>query len=506
MTNDSSYDDGGGGGGDDAGGGWTWPMTTTTTDVLVVEPTPMYAWLHNFSAGYAAVHGYLAAVVCVLGTLANTANILVLTRSNMVTCANRILTWLAVADLVTMTVYLPVTVHFYIRRDTRLAFPATASLGWIRFLLFHVHCTVVSHTAAIWLTISLAVFRCLCVCRPAAGARLCTVRSANLAVVVVFVAAAVVCVPNYLVTSIKMTPIEVVVSSPIASSSSSSLAPIRDRKSRLESTTANSEPEAELAAPAAAAAAAAAAVTYYEFEGRSPTLLNAINYWIQSLVVKLVPCLLLTIFTLVLVAAMRRARRRHAVLKQQGRRVESERAREHNRTTGMLLAVVLLFLVTELPQGVLTLCSIFSSSLFEQVYWPLGDLLDMTALINNSVNFVLYCSMSQQFRDTFVRLIGRRTSSTAAGTAAATGDGGHTIDGPPSRSTVKYRPAGPPSAAAHEDFVNRTTMPGRSSPSPIDQYQLRTRPTTTDVAEYQPKTCCSIISGDGRGGGHRCPL
>jgi len=37
----------------------------------------------------------------------------------------------------------------------------------------------------------------------------------------------------------------------------------------------------------------------------------------------------------------------------QGRRRESDRAGERNRTTAMLVAVVLCFVVTELPQGVL---------------------------------------------------------------------------------------------------------------------------------------------------------
>ncbi len=52
--------------------------------------------------------------------------------------------------------------------------------------------------------------------------------------------------------------------------------------------------------------------------------------------------------------------------------------------------------------GVLTLCNIFIDSFFEEVYWKLGDLLDIAALLNNSINFVLYCTMSRQFRDTFV--------------------------------------------------------------------------------------------------------
>jgi len=111
----------------------------------------------------------------------------------------------------------------------------------------------------------------------------------------------------------------------------------------------------------------------------------------------------------------------------QGRQDESERAREHNRTTAMLLAVVGLFQLTELPQGVLTLCSIFIPNFFRDVYWPLGDVLDIAALLNNSINFVLYCTMSRQFRETFVEtFLGGRCLGgvfTPGGGAVPTGRG-----------------------------------------------------------------------------------
>ena len=114
----------------------------------------------------------------------------------------------------------------------------------------------------------------------------------------------------------------------------------------------------------------------------------------------------------------------------QGRQDESERAREHNRTTAMLLAVVGLFQLTEFPQGVLTLCSIFIPNFFQDVYWPLGDVLDIAALLNNSINFVLYCTMSRQFRETFVEtFLGGRCLggvSTPGGGAGATGRGSMT--------------------------------------------------------------------------------
>lgn len=72
----------------------------------------------------------------------------------------------------------------------------------------------------------------------------------------------------------------------------------------------------------------------------------------------------------------------------------------------MLLVVVVLFLVTELPQGVLNLLSgVLSASFVNEVYTPLGDLLDIVTLVNSAINFLLYCGMSKQFRDTFVSVV-----------------------------------------------------------------------------------------------------
>ena len=77
----------------------------------------------------------------------------------------------------------------------------------------------------------------------------------------------------------------------------------------------------------------------------------------------------------------------------------------NNKTTLMLTIVCILFLTTELPQSILILLSMtLDSSFYSNVYMPLGDLLDMIALINNSVSFIIYCYMSSAFRETFCKM------------------------------------------------------------------------------------------------------
>jgi hypothetical protein len=72
----------------------------------------------------------------------------------------------------------------------------------------------------------------------------------------------------------------------------------------------------------------------------------------------------------------------------------------------MLLAVLFLFLLTEFPQGILALLSgILGDDFFNNCYRQLNELMDILALINGAINFILYCVMSSQFRDTFHRIV-----------------------------------------------------------------------------------------------------
>jgi len=110
---------------------WLHPTLAVTPDPSAAD-TPKYPGLVEFSRRYGDIHGYVAAVVCIWGVIANLANIVVLTRRKMITPTNVILTWLAVADLLTMAIFLPFCLHFYVLRDRRLPFPSTQSTGWIR--------------------------------------------------------------------------------------------------------------------------------------------------------------------------------------------------------------------------------------------------------------------------------------------------------------------------------------------------------------------------------------
>ena len=321
---------------------------------------PKYPGLYTFSKEYFAYHGYIGAVVSVYGIAANLTNIIVLTRKKMISSTNTILTWLAVADLLTMLSYLPVSIHFYIMKDPNLEFPSSHSVHWIRFMLFHINFTVVTHTVAIWLTIMLAMWRYFFISHPTGANIICTMKNAKTTILLIYMTSVIICIPNYMITSVQE-------------------ANCVNRDQNISS------------------------FVYYHFKDSQmmmkKPMLNKFNYWIQAFCIKLIPCVLLTIVTILLIMAMTKAYQRHMRLKPQDR---SDHVREHHRTTAMLVIIVGLFLVSELSQGILTLCNIFIEKFYEDVYWPLGDLMDFMALFNNSINFILFCTMSKHFRDTFV--------------------------------------------------------------------------------------------------------
>lgn len=65
----------------------------------------------------------------------------------------------------------------------------------------------------------------------------------------------------------------------------------------------------------------------------------------------------------------------------------------------MLLAIIVMYMVTEFPQAFVVIMAASYENFFRNVYFLLADILDMAALVNNAINFVLYCAMSQQFRE-----------------------------------------------------------------------------------------------------------
>lgn len=75
--------------------------------------------------------------------------------------------------------------------------------------------------------------------------------------------------------------------------------------------------------------------------------LEAINLWIHAIVYRTLPCLIMLVLSVLLIYVMNIANTNKKKLQKQERRMASD----FNRTTSMLLVIVILFLIMEFPHG-----------------------------------------------------------------------------------------------------------------------------------------------------------
>ena len=339
---------------------------------IVARPTFHFALTEDLIIlrnRYVTVHGYLATGICAFGVVVNILNVIVLTRKKMISPTNLLLTALAISDGITMMLYLPFVICFYLIHGTEPS-PERNSLKATVFLQLYAWFSVVSHTTSIWITVTLAVFRYIKIKFTGAGVNLCSMRRARLVTLAVYIIVPIACLPNFFTTTIQRYP------------------------------------EAEGEYRALTNITAEIWMLNFAQESRADQVVYGLNFWLQAVVAKLLPCVILSVVSVLIIRRMRETDYKSRSLRVSAhlRRGSYAREQKTNSTTLMLLVVVILFIVTEFPQGILNLLCGVLPYFVDEVYAQLGDLLDIAALANNCINFILYCTMSQQFRKTFLLL------------------------------------------------------------------------------------------------------
>lgn len=308
-----------------------------------------YCNLTDFSRSYRDVHGYLSILVCVFGSLANILNICVLTTKEMRWPTNFILTGLAVADMLVMLEYIPFVCHAYFQTRVK---PYHYSYGWAVYLIFHALYTQVFHFISCYLTVILAIWRYIAITHPQNNKIWCNNYRTKLAIALTYVTCTLLSLPLFL--SLKINP---------------------TLKSFDENDT---------------------MIPYDAMKNYTGTMYNAtiylinysdnfkiVSFWMYSVVMKLIPCILLSILSKQLISALLKAKERRRKLfnkkpiplqDSNGKKAHCDKEQQTDRTTRMLLAVLLLFLITEFPQAILGLLSVLIGLNFEQqCYIPLGN-------------------------------------------------------------------------------------------------------------------------------------
>lgn len=229
---------------------------------------------------YVGIHGYIAVVICFLGCAANSVNITVLSRKEMVSSTNSILTGLAVADLLVMMDYIPFALHTYTKISLELN---QNSYGWAVFVYYHSIFSQTFHTISIWLTITLAVWRFIAIKFPQKNRTLCNKKNTNIAIGAAYAVCPILCLPIYFAMNIVPIPLNSLGNSTI-----------NDTGIVNESLT--TEPQ-------------------YAVVMTNKKMLTAI-FWIYSVFLKLIPCVVLSILSVLLILKMKSSdRRRQKLLK-----------------------------------------------------------------------------------------------------------------------------------------------------------------------------------------------
>ena len=328
------------------------PVEDGTMSGTESTKTAMYQNLEMYALGYWHVHPYLSLIICTFGISTNLVNIVILTRKKMLNSINCVLTGIAISDIITMVDYIPYVIHFYLMTDIGDT-PRRYTYTWSLYMAVHSCLSVVTHTISIWLAVCMSAMRYVFIRSRGNSKWNLDIGKTCLLVISVYCLSVLIFIPNYIVTEMK--PV-------FLPKFNATIYKIKNLEIYLENT----------------------------------STVNAINVWTFIVIGKLVPCCFISLFGGLLLRTLRESKKLSESLKQTSC---SQRMKAHKRTTLMLLTIVLMFLIAELPSAILVFVCVFVKGFFMDYYLLFADTLDILSLTNNAVNFIMYCSMSRQFRE-----------------------------------------------------------------------------------------------------------
>uniref|UniRef100_A0A915CMY7 Uncharacterized protein n=1 Tax=Ditylenchus dipsaci TaxID=166011 RepID=A0A915CMY7_9BILA len=209
--------------------------------------------------------------------------------------------------------------------------PPGYALHWIVFLLGHVVCSIALHTITLYLSCATAYIRYKTIKK--VGSKWNHEKAAGPIFLSVATFVVLLCIPTFLIHSVV----------------------------KVGST--------ELAGSAGTAASNESLYTVglAEFSTLDTCVIFKLNLWLTGIMFKVIPCILLMLFT---------------------DHKSANRAASH-------------FLCTEFPQGILAILNgLFPNDIHQFVYLSLGEILDLLSLINCNTCFIVYPLISTQYRET----------------------------------------------------------------------------------------------------------
>ncbi|XP_065209238.1 G-protein coupled receptor dmsr-1-like isoform X2 [Planococcus citri] len=332
---------------------------------------PWLILLHAYCAEH--ICGYLHFIFGAIGSILNIFNIIVFTRKSMISPNNLLFANLAIVDLFCIIAYMPRSWHEFIRLQ-KYSVKEHRVYEWEMVSLHAWHIASIFHGVSIWLTIMLAVWRYIAIAYPLREREWCSMKNTRILIAAGYVVLPLIWIPAYF--DFYVGPLDTLLDSDGYLTSNQTIG-IPSTISKMQNR-------------------------------KLSKLLRSLHMTIYGIFLKIVPTVVLAIYSYKLIAALLRAKKRRQELTAsmyENNAANSKQKQPTDRTTKLLLVVLALFFISEIPHGICCLLTaIYGSKFFLGCYLFLAEIFNTLTLFCTSVNFVIYYIMSQQFRNTFNEL------------------------------------------------------------------------------------------------------
>jgi len=322
-------------------------------------PLPINPEFLNLSRFW--VQRVLLPIIGTIGLFGNVVTIVVLTRRGMRSSTNTYLTALAIADFIYLVCVFWLSLKHYRDQDltnmssTAMAFYAFYAYTWPYSLWL----TDATTNTSVWLTVTFTVERYIAVRYPIRGRLLCTESRARRVIATVYL----ICFTATLSTPFEWTVVELV--NPATNCTVLDVA--------------------------------------YSSLGNDE-IYQKVYYWFTSITFTLLPLTLLIIFNSFLIQSVRQSQKLRVLMTHPTSDREERAASNEIRITVTLIAVVIMFLVCQLPTAATLIYKIFHEPTPHEQYslLALGNIFNFLVSVNAACNFLLYCALSKKYRRTFI--------------------------------------------------------------------------------------------------------
>uniref|UniRef100_A0A499FUS2 G_PROTEIN_RECEP_F1_2 domain-containing protein n=1 Tax=Anopheles farauti TaxID=69004 RepID=A0A499FUS2_9DIPT len=325
------------------------------------------------------LYGYCTPVLLLITLAANSLIVIVLKKRCMASPTNFVLMAMALCDMFTLLFPAPGLMYMYtFGNHYKPLSPVIACYVWnaLNEIL-----PAMCHTASIWLTLALAVQRYIYVCHAPAARIWCTIPRVKKCITYI-------CIGALLHQSSRFF----------------------DKSYTLITIDWQGQPTNVCHIETAA----------WIHEYTSEDFYYTFYFSFRILFVHLTPCASLIALNFMLFRAMKQAQRKRERLFKDHKKRDCRRLRDSNCTTLMLIVVVTVFLIVEIPLGIITALHILSSLIYEFLDYYVANLFILFAnfflIISYPINFAIYCGMSRQFRETFKNIFVKSSSEMKAKT------------------------------------------------------------------------------------------